>query len=46
MAELRNVRHGAGSVRPYIYGPLELPEFIKHTFNAVELERFEFSPDS
>jgi hypothetical protein len=43
MAELSYVRQGAGSVRPYIYGPLELPEYIKQTFEAIELERFEFS---
>jgi PhnB protein len=28
-----------GAVRPYLYGHLDLPEFIQHAFGAVELER-------
>src|SRR2546426_7953673 len=43
---LKYVRQRIGTVRPYIYGPLELPEFIIQTFNAVELERHEFGPRS
>ena len=33
------VRHGFGAVRPYLYGHLDLPEFVQRTFGAVELER-------
>lgn len=33
------IRHGRGAVRPYLHGPLELPEFIKTVFHARELER-------
>jgi PhnB protein len=43
---LKYVRHGVGTVRPYIYGPLEFPEFVRQTFDAVELERHEFGPQS
>jgi len=47
MTTYRNyVRHGIGAVRPYIYGPVELLEFVKQTFDAVELERHEFGPES
>lgn len=34
-----HVRHGRGAVRPYVYGPLGLADFIRDTFGAVELER-------
>jgi PhnB protein len=44
--ELRHVRHGLGSVRPYIRGPVQLLDFVKTAFNAVELERYEFGPES
>ena len=33
------IRHGIGVVRPYLYGNLDLPEFVKQVFGAVELER-------
>lgn len=35
----KHVRHGIGSVRPYLYGHIGLPEFLQQTFGAVELER-------
>lgn len=41
-----HVRHGIGSVRPYLYGPLELLDFVTQTFEAVEIERHEFGPRS
>jgi PhnB protein len=44
--KLRHVRHGLGSVRPYVHGPVELLDFVKTTFDAVELERHEFGPQS
>lgn len=42
----QHVRHGIGSVRPYIHGPVALVEFVKVVFDAVELERHEFGPES
>jgi PhnB protein len=36
-----HVRHGLGSARPYLYGHTDLPEFLKHVFGAVELERID-----
>jgi PhnB protein len=39
MTEQNHVRHGMGSVRPYIYGSLDLPDLIKRAFDAEELER-------
>ncbi|MCX6627374.1 MAG: hypothetical protein NTW28_07065, partial [Candidatus Solibacter sp.] len=37
------VRHGVGTVRPYLYGHLDLIEFVQQVFGALELERFAFS---
>ncbi len=33
------VRHGVGTVRPYLYGNVDLIEFVQQVFGAVELER-------
>lgn len=44
--EPTHVRHGIGAVRPYLCGPVELVDFLKTTFGAVELERHEFGPES
>ena len=38
------VRHGVGTVRPYLCGYVDLIEFVQQVFGAVELERFEFAP--
>ncbi|HEY6418630.1 MAG TPA: VOC family protein [Candidatus Binataceae bacterium] len=38
-AEKKHIRHGIGSVRPYLYGHLDLLEFVRQAFGAVELER-------
>ncbi len=43
---LSYVRHGKGAVRPYLHGPSLLPEFVKGVFDATELERHEFGPNS
>lgn len=40
------IRHGLGSVRPYLHGPVSLVSFVKEVFSAVELERHEFGPES
>ena len=37
------VRHGLGTVRPYLYGAYELPEFLTTVFGATEIERHEAS---
>ncbi len=34
-----HIRHGSGAVRPFIYGRLDLIEFVRKVFDAVELER-------
>ena len=41
-----HIRQGRGSIRPYLHGPVDLPEFLRQVFGAVELERFEFGPRS
>ena len=38
-----HVRHGFGTVRPYLYGPYEIPEFMSAVFGAQEVERHEAS---
>ena len=44
MTNRAHVRHGFATVRPYIYGPYELPEFLVAVFEAREVERHE-APD-
>ena len=34
-----HVRNGIGAVRPFIYGRLDLLDFVKSVFGGVELER-------
>lgn len=41
---LKHVRHGFGSIRPYVYGHLGLWDLVKVAFGAIEIERHEFSP--
>ena len=41
MTKRSHVRHGFGTVRPYLYGPYELPEFLATVFGASEVERHE-----
>ena len=41
---LSHVRHGLGSVRPYLHGPLDLPDFVCKVFGALEIERHQFNP--
>ena len=35
----KHIRHGKGSVRPYLYGNPDLPDFVREVFGAKELER-------
>ena len=44
MTKRDHVRHGFATVRPYIYRPYELPEFLVAVFGASEIERHE-APD-
>jgi PhnB protein len=41
-----HVRHGIGTARAYVYGNLDLADFVKKTFGAEELERVEMGPQS
>jgi PhnB protein len=34
-----HIRNGMGAVRPFVYGRLDLLDFVTHVFGAVELER-------
>ena len=38
-----HVRHGFGTVRPYLYGPYDTPGFMAAVFGAREVERHEAS---
>jgi len=44
--EKEYIRHGFSAVRPYIFGHHDLPEFVKQTFNAVELDRYPMGDNS
>ena len=39
LATLPHVRHGVGTVRPYVYGTPDLLEFVETVFHSVEIER-------
>lgn len=39
MNKQAHIRHGIGSVRPYLYGRLDLPDLLRQAFAAEELER-------
>jgi len=43
-ADASYVRHGVGTLRPYLYGNLDLIDFVQQVFGAVELERSDFGP--
>jgi uncharacterized glyoxalase superfamily protein PhnB len=42
----KHIRHGRGSVRPYLYGHYELPDFLEQVFDAKTLERHEMGERS
>jgi PhnB protein len=39
--EMKHIRHGRGSVRPYVYARLDTIDLIREAFDAEELERLE-----
>jgi PhnB protein len=39
MEKKKYVHNGIGTLRPFVYGRLDLPNFAKEVFGAVELER-------
>ena len=41
-----HIRHGRGTARPYLHGPVDLPAFVASVFAATELERHEFDPQN
>jgi len=41
---LTHVHKGFGTVRPYLHGPIDFPEFLENTFDAVVLERNDEGP--
>lgn len=41
---LNHVHNGRGSVRPYLHGPIDLPNFLEKVFGAAVLERNEDGP--
>lgn len=41
--ETSYIRHGLGAARAYLYGGLDLLEFVLEVFGGLELERHEFS---
>ena len=38
------VRNGFGAVRPYLQGPLQLPDFVQQVFGAQVIERHDSGP--
>jgi PhnB protein len=42
----KHIRHGKGSVRLYLHGTLDLPEFVAYVFGAVEIERLDMGDNS
>ena len=43
-ASMKHVRNGFAAVRPYLHGPAQLPDFIRETFDAKEVERHDDGP--
>lgn len=41
-----HIRHGLGAARPYLHGHLDLEDFVKQVFGAIEVERAEMGPKS
>jgi len=41
MTRNHHIRHGFAAVRPYLHVHLDLADFVREVFGAVELERIE-----
>jgi len=41
---MNHVRNGFGAVRPYLQGPLQLPDFVQQVFSAQVIERHDSGP--
>jgi len=41
---MSHIRNGFGAIRPYLHGPIDLPDFVQQTFEAVEIERNDEGP--
>jgi len=41
---MNHVRNGFGVVRPYLQGPLQLPDFVQQVFDAQVIERHDSGP--
>jgi PhnB protein len=41
---LTHVHKGFGTVRPYLHGPIDFPEFLENTFDAEVLEQNDEGP--
>ena len=41
-----HIRHGVGSLRPYVHGPLSLLQLLVDVFGATEVERHQLGPSS
>ena len=41
---MNHVRNGFGAVRPYLQGPLQLPDFVQQVFGAQVIERHDSGP--
>ena len=39
-SETKHIRNGFSAVRPYLYGHLDLSDFVKQVFGAEELARY------
>lgn len=38
----KHIRHGRCSVRPYVYGKLDLPDFVREVLGAREIEHHDY----
>ena len=43
---LSHARHGRAVIRPYLFGPTDLPTFLTEVLGATEVERHEMGPES
>jgi hypothetical protein len=41
-----HIRHGFGAARPYLYGNLDLADFVRDAFGGAGIERHQMAPKS